>query len=427
MDRASRDALTGLLNRDGLLRYGAELDARARPYVVIVLNVDRFRAINETLGGPIADQLLRAVGARLEAIQGGVAARLHADQFCLVWHGTDGLDGLRERIRLDSAQALLIDGQGVDLPLSAGVAMVRGGAATMADLLRNAEIALDVARARHVPWLEYHPALERGRRADIGLLSELDRAVSRHELRMFLQPKIRLADGAVVSAEALVRWEHPERGLVPPVEFVPFAVKTGRIAALSDWMLAEAMALAARLRADGAPLQIAVNMSARDLTRPGLAARLCALAREQGALASDIRLEVTESEAMHDPAGALAAMHALCAAGFSLSIDDFGTGYSSLVYLQKMPVVELKIDRAFVSGVTLDSDAAVLLRSTIELGHRLGLSVVAEGPETAQEWDMVTQLGCDFAQGWHAAAAMDVDTFLHWRQQHAPFGVHVAG
>jgi diguanylate cyclase (GGDEF)-like protein len=418
---AGRDALTGLLNRDGLLRHGAALSATGASYSVVVLNVDRFRAINETLGGPIADLLLRAVAERLQSIAGAVAARLHADQFCLIWPGTGALDGLRERIAADSAQALTIDGQSVDLPLSAGVAWTEDAQLPTADLLRNAEIALDAARAQHAPWLVYHPALARTRRADLGLLSELDRAVSQGELRMFLQPKVRLQDGAVASAEALVRWEHPERGLVPPFEFVPFAVKTGRIARLTDWMLGEAMALTARLRAAGAPLQIAVNMSARDLTRPGLASQLAALLRTHGASAEDIRLEVTESEAMEDPASALAAMHALCAAGFSLSIDDFGTGHSSLVYLQKMPVAELKIDRAFVAGVTLGSDAAVLLGSTIELAHRLGLKVVAEGPETADEWAMVTELGCDFAQGWHAARAMDVAAFLRWRAQHAPF------
>jgi diguanylate cyclase (GGDEF)-like protein len=421
IEDAGRDALTGLLNRDGLLRHGAAVAARGGRYTVVVLNVDRFRAINEALGGPIADLLLRAVGQRLAAIEGAVVARLHADHFCLIWPGSGALDGLRERIAADSASALTIDGQCVDLPLSAGVAASEAAQEPMADLVRNAEIALDVARARRAPWLEYHPALARARRADLGLLSELDRAVSQGELRMFLQPKVRLSDGAVPSAEALVRWQHPERGLVPPFEFVPFAVKTGRIASLTDWMLAEAMALTATLRAAGTPLQISVNMSARDLTRPGLAAQLGALARAHGAAAEDIRLEVTESEAMDDPGGALAAMHALCAAGFSLSIDDFGTGYSSLVYLQKMPVAELKIDRAFVAGVTLDSDAAVLLRSTIELGHRLGLSVVAEGPETGAEWAMVAELGCDFAQGWHAARAMDVASFLLWRAQHAPF------
>lgn len=418
---ASHDGLTGLLNRDSIARHGDALSAAGMRYCVVVLNVDRFKPINEALGGVIADQLLQAVGARLQAIDGAVAARLHADQFCLIWPHAMGIDALRARVNADCARPVEVNGQMVDLPLSAGVADNPQPPLPMAQLLRNAELALDAARARQLPWMPYSAALERAARADLGLLSELDRAVGQGELRMFLQPKVRLADGAVPSAEALVRWQHGVRGMVAPSEFVPFAIKTGRIAALTDWMLEQAMALASSQRRAGTPLQISVNMSARDLARPGLAGQLAAMAQRHGALADDIRLEVTESEAMDDPSRALEAMRAICAAGFSMSIDDFGTGYSSLVYLQQMPVVELKIDRAFISHVAIDSAAAVLLRSTIELGLRLGLSVVAEGPETAAEWAMVTTLGCDFAQGWHAAAAMDVASFLAWRARHAPF------
>jgi diguanylate cyclase (GGDEF)-like protein len=421
VELASLDALTGLLNRDGVLRRSDELAAAGRRHAVVVLNVDRFKAINETLGASTADQLLQSVGARLAGIDGATVGRLHADQFCLLWPEERGLDLLRARLQRDFAEPVAVNGQSVDLPLSAGVAPSGQGPERAAGLLRNAEIALDAARAQHLSWLVYSGALETGRRDDLGLLSELSRAVAEGELRMYLQPKVRLADGAMISAEALVRWQHPQRGMIPPGDFVPFAVKTGRIAMLTDWMLDQAMALTAQLRRGGEPLQISVNLSARDLARADLAAHLARIAARHGALPEDIRLEVTESEAMDDPAAALEAMRQLCAAGFTLSIDDFGTGYSSLVYLQKMPVSELKIDRAFVRDVAAGSDAAVLLQSTIELGHRLGLSVVAEGPETADEWAMLAALGCDFAQGWHAAPAMDPAAFAQWRARRIPF------
>ncbi len=209
--------------------------------------------------------------------------------------------------------------------------------------------------------------------------------------------------------------------MVPPFEFVPFAEQTGRICLITHWMLAQAMGLCARLRAQGTPLQISVNISTVDLDKAGFADAMLAQCRQLGADPGDIRLEVTESGAMQDPSAALLIMHALRDAGFSLSIDDFGTGYSSLAYLQKMPVAELKIDRSFVRDVVAGSEAAVLLESTIELGHRLGLAVVAEGAETGAEWAMLTALGCDYAQGYFAARPMTVDAFLAWRTHHAPF------
>jgi EAL domain-containing protein (putative c-di-GMP-specific phosphodiesterase class I) len=311
----------------------------------------------------------------------------------------------------------------VDLTLAIGVAGASAVPATMAQLLRRAETALDAGRVLHLPWMEYRAELEHDMRADLGLLSELSRAVEQGELRMFLQPKVHLAEGAVTSAEALVRWQHPLRGNVPPVEFIPFAEQTGRIHLITQWMLGEAMLLCAHLRAQGTPLQVSVNISTADLAKTGFVDGVLALCTQCGALPDDIRLEVTESGVMHDPAAALLIMHALRRAGFSLSIDDFGTGYSSLSYLQKMPVAELKIDRSFVRDVAAGTDAAVLLESTIELGHRLGLSVVAEGAETAAEWDVLVLLGCDYVQGYFAARPMPVEEFLSWRTRCVPFQV----
>lgn len=416
----SYDALTGMPNREHIRRTGTALLAKNSGMAVLVLNIERFRSINGALGPEIGDQLLVVTGSRLAAIEGAEVGRLHADQFCLLWPDMNTLPALRERIEKDFSHAIDVHGQMVDLTLAIGV--VRASVpSTMAQLLRRAEIALDAGRVLHRPWMEYRAELEHDMRADLGLLSELSRAIEQGELRMFLQPKVRVADGAVTSAEALVRWLHPERGFVLPVEFIPFAEQTGRCHLLTQWMLGEAMRLCARLRAEGRQLQISVNISTVDLAKAGFVESVMGLCKEIGAVPEDIRLEVTESGAMHDPAAALLIMHTLRRGGFSLSIDDFGTGYSSLAYLQKMPVAELKIDRSFIHDVVAGTDAAVLLESTIELGHRLGLSVVAEGAETAAEWDLLVALGCDYVQGYFAAKPMPVDEFFYWRARSAPF------
>lgn len=417
----SHDALTGMANREQIRRTGTAMLKKHSALAVLVLNIDRFRLINGALGPEIGDQLLVVTGTRLAAIEGGAVGRLHADQFCLLWPDMAGLADLRERIERDFSKPVDVHGQMVDLTLSIGIAGATAEPATMAQLLRRAETALDAARAVHLPWMEYQADLEDDLRADLGLLSELNRAVEEGQLRMHLQPKVHLPGGAVTSAEALVRWRHPLRGDVPPVEFIPFAERTGRIHLITQWMLGEAMRLCARLRAQGTPLQISVNISTADLAKAGFVDSVQSLCKQCGALPEDIRLEVTESAAMQDPAAALLIMYQLRREGFSLSIDDFGTGYSSLAYLQKMPVAELKIDRSFISDVVAGTDAAVLLQSTIELGHRLGLSVVAEGAETAAEWNLLVELGCDYVQGYYAARPMAVDDFLNWRAACVPF------
>lgn len=422
---ATHDALTGLPNRELMLQSGEKQLAIDNRLAVLVLNIERFKAINETLGPQIGDRLLIETAARLAALAGGQVSRLHADQFCLLVPDSDRLDTLRHQIEQAFAAPIEVNGQTVDLALAVGVARAGLGAASagpgMTQLLRNAEMALDRARAHRQGWAEYSSALESVRRADLGLLSELGRAVEQDELRMFLQPKVRLGDGAVISAEALIRWQHPGRGLVPPGEFVPFAEQTGRICLLTRWILRQAMTQTVQWRRAGRPLQISVNLSSCDLDEAGFAERLAAMLAETGADPADILLEITESGAMTDPAAALTVMASLRAIGFTLSIDDFGTGYSSLIYLQKMPVSELKIDRAFVQGITESGDGSALLKSIIELGHQLGLSVVAEGAETADEWRMLGELGCDFVQGWFAARPMPVDAFERWCEQQTPF------
>jgi diguanylate cyclase (GGDEF)-like protein len=296
------DALTGLLNREGARQYGQQrIDDGSVP-VALMLNVERFHAINETLGPSLGDQILVETGRRLQAVCRPMATahvgRMHADQFCLVFPSDYQLAFVRESLERAFSIPAEVEGQAVDIALSVGVALPPEQKTTMEQLLRNAEIALDAGRSQHRNWLQYQPEMETSQRADLDLLSELKRAVEHGELRLYLQPKVRLSDGTVASAEALVRWEHPRRGMIPPGDFVPFAEKTGRITLITRWVLEQSMRLAASYRAQGQPLQISVNLSTFDLGETGFATRTAKLAHEVGVDPADIRLEITESGAM---------------------------------------------------------------------------------------------------------------------------------
>ena len=420
-ERALTDTLTLLPNREGIRAQGDAMLNRGLEPILFVVEINRFKAINDALGYEFGDAVLLETARRLASIPGVQAGRLHATQFCLLSDHAGIVASLRGRIDAAFAEQLHVNGEAVDIDLAVGVAISRSHGDSMSMLIRNAAIAANAAQRVHEGWMVYADGLTRVRRADLILLSELKNAVTTNELRLYLQPKVSLADGHVRCAEALVRWEHPTRGLVPPSEFVPFAEQTGSIRLLTQWMLREAMKLVAGLSAQGLEMQVSVNISINDLRDASFVATTLALAREWGAEPRCICLEVTESSVMDDPASMMAMLHQLREAGFSLSIDDFGTGYSSLAYLQKMPVSELKIDRAFVRGVQRGSGGEMLLDSICALGHRMGLKVVAEGVETADEWALVKRLGCDMVQGWYAEKPMPIAAFMDWRAKNDPF------
>jgi EAL domain-containing protein (putative c-di-GMP-specific phosphodiesterase class I) len=236
------------------------------------------------------------------------------------------------------------------------------------------------------------------------------------ELRMFLQPKIGLADGRLLGAEALVRWQHPTRGMVPPMEFIPFAEQTGFVRRLTLWMFEDACRRWRALQAAG-PLRVSINLSTRDLLDLELPAKLDATLKRHRVPESGFCLEITESAIMDDPARAEATLNALSQRGFKLSIDDFGTGYSSLAYLKRLPVDELKIDKSFVMAMERDADDAKIVRSTIDLAHNLGLTVVAEGIENAAVYRQLAELDCDEGQGYHMSRPLPADGFVAWAQR----------
>jgi EAL domain-containing protein (putative c-di-GMP-specific phosphodiesterase class I) len=265
--------------------------------------------------------------------------------------------------------------------------------------------------------MTYTTELDASSQESLTLLSELRQAVDGGELRLFLQPKVDLQSGRVLSAEALVRWQHPTRGLVPPMLFIPFAEQTGFIRTLTAWVVAES-ARAWRRAADvGLPLRISVNLSTRDLMDPDLPGKMQGWIGSSQVEPKALCLEITESAIMDDPQRALSTLDQLSSMGFKLSIDDFGTGYSSLAYLKRLPVDELKIDRSFVMAMERDLNDAKIVRSTIELAHNLGLTVVAEGVETAKAWKLLAALGCDEGQGYFIGRPMPEAQFVAWLRE----------
>jgi predicted signal transduction protein with EAL and GGDEF domain len=345
-----------------------------------------------------------------------MVARLGGDEFAVLLANSDAPSALAvaQRIAKSFELPLAFDDQTVDLSASIGIACWPMHAEDADTLLSRAEVAMYAAKSKTTVMQLYDPALDSSSAQTLSLLSELRHAVDHGELRLFLQPKLALADARVVAAEALVRWQHPRRGLVPPLEFNPFAEQTGFVRQLTLWMFDEAARLWRGLQGDTGAVRIAINLSTRDLLDLDLPSRLDAILARHDVPAGGFCLEITESAIMDDPQRAEATLNRLSERGFKLSIDDFGTGYSSLAYLKRLPVDELKIDKSFVMNMEKDDDDAKIVRSTIDLAHNLGLSVVAEGVENQLIWDKLRELSCDEAQGYFMSRPLPAAEFLAW-------------
>jgi len=303
-------------------------------------------------------------------------------------------------------------GQSLDLSLSAGLALAPAHGRDAESLLRRAEQALFECKRLRNGLQTYDPRTELARQQDLTLASQLHSAVQQGELRAYLQPKVSLADGRLYGAECLIRWQHPERGMVPPGDFIPFAERTGRIRALTHWMLGEALRLLAAPGQEA--LRLAVNISTHDLQDHTLVELLRERLPGSGVDPQRLTLEITESGLLEGSSDPIALLQQLRALGLRLSIDDFGTGQSSLAYLQNLPVDELKIDRSFVREVDGDPRREALLASIVQLGHSLGLQITAEGVEREAELKVLHRLGCDLVQGYWLARPMDEQAFQAW-------------
>jgi len=424
------DPLTLLPNREQFCTRFKALQKSAggkeRFGAVILVDIQRFKHINEVLGHHNGDRLLRLVAQRLADLvteKHDVLARVGGNRF--VFHLPQVSANAAVK-RAESALAALdtpfeLDDQSIDLSAQAGVSLYPDHGMDGHELLTRAEVALYAARHQHQPWLSYSATMDASDPASLTLLSDLKLAISRHELRLFIQPKVDLSTGEVSGGEALMRWKHPTRGMVPPDRFIPFAEQSGFVRQLTMWAVEECARIWLDLQLGGLDIPLSVNLSTRDLIDKDLPGKLREVVERQGALPQALVLEITESATMDDPESAHRTLCALHEMGFKLSIDDFGTGYSSLAYLKNLPVDELKIDRSFVMNMETDLSDAKIVRSTIDLAHNLGLKVVAEGLESPKAWKLLAGLHCDQGQGYLINRPIPAEHFLVWaRSWRAP-------
>ena len=405
--RAHYDALTGLPNRT-LFRTLTEASVKraARENgtaVVLLLDVDRFKEVNDALGHERGDLLLQELGSRLHALcSGTVVARLGGDEFAILHSDGSVVEAtaLADRIHEALEQPFDLDGFSLEAAASIGIAAFPEHGADVDALVQHADVAMYVAKDAHAGTSVYDPEQDTNDAARLALAGELRRAIEVGELVVYYQPKADLETGQIVGVEALVRWEHPTRGFIPPDQFIPIAERTGLIKPLSRYVLATALRQCRDWAAAGLDLGVAVNLTIPDLLDLELPDRIAALLEETGVAPERLELEITESTILADPTRVRTILDRLNALGLSLAIDDFGTGYSSLAYLKRLPVRTIKIDRSFVMDMLESASDAAIVRSTVELGRNLGLRVVAEGVETAAAWDLLREQGCTLAQGY---------------------------
>jgi diguanylate cyclase (GGDEF)-like protein/PAS domain S-box-containing protein len=424
--QALHDALTGLANRtlfrsriEHAVEATCRTDARA---AVIVMDLDGFKEINDSMGHAAGDDLLVELGRRLQAAVRGsdTVARLGGDEFGVLLPDATVPEEVRRAVaRIQAAIESPITLHGLELSLegSIGIALSPDDGEDVETLLRSADGAMYHAKEDKSGWSFYDPKHVQHDTARLTLIGELRRALDRRELVLYYQPKAILADGEVHAVEALLRWEHPVRGLVAPDQFIPMVQQTGLIKPLTLYVIDEALRQCRSWQDDGLRLAIAVNISARSLTDSDFPIQVAELLERWNVQPARLEFEITESAMLLDPARTKAILDRLAAMGIRLSIDDFGIGYSSLAHLKRLPVSEIKVDRSFVMNMQHDEDDATIVRSTIDLARNLGLDVVAEGVESEQVWEQLKALGCTTAQGYYLSRPIPAPALQTWLLQ----------
>jgi diguanylate cyclase (GGDEF)-like protein len=415
--RALYDDLTGLPNRtlfrdriDELIRAQSPEGAAG---AIMLLDVDRFKEINDALGHDFGDLLLQEVAKRLCVLMEPTEtlARLGGDEFGILLPDASAEKAVAVADRLHRAleTPFALRGLPLEVAMSVGVAVYPDHGSDLEALLQHADVAVYLAKDSHLRTAVYDAEQDTSDAARLALAGELRRAIEIGELLVHFQPKAELAKGRIVGVEALVRWQHPERGFVPPGEFIPIAERTGLIKPLSRYVLAAAVRQCAAWNAAGYDLHVAVNVTVPDLLDLDFPDRIVALLDEHDVRPEQLELEITETTILAEPFHVRSVLERLNDMGLQFAIDDFGTGYSSLAYLRRLPVQAIKIDRSFVMGMCEDGNDATIVRSTIDLGRNLGLAVVAEGVETQEVWSGLRSLGCSLAQGYLIAKPSSAD------------------
>ncbi len=430
--QAQHDGLTGLPNR---LLFGRRIEeqlgaaaASGQPFAVMLLDLDRFKEINDTLGHHVGDRLLEQIGPRLLGVlrPNDVVARLGGDEFAILLphSGHGGRDpetacaALAKRLMTALREPFTVDGLLLAVEASAGLALYPQHGVSAEELVQRADIAMYLAKAGHEGFCFYNSKLDEHSPRKLALLAGLRTGISRGELVVHYQPTVDLDTGAVQGVEALVRWRHPTEGLLPPGEFIPLAESSGLIDEVTSYVLDQALAQCRIWLTAGDPLRISVNVSARSLLDVTLPDRVSAALLRHDVPATLLELEITESAVLADPVRATAILSRLQQLGVSVSIDDFGTGYTSLSYLRDLPVNELKIDRSFVGRMLTSSKDAIIVRTSVELARRLGLRTVAEGVEDESTWRALQALNCELAQGFLVARPLPPEELTPWLSNH---------
>jgi diguanylate cyclase (GGDEF)-like protein/PAS domain S-box-containing protein len=420
--QAMHDALTGLPNRVLLLDRLQQAIAAARrdgtSLSLLLMDLDRFKEVNDTLGHHAGDLLLQQVGTRLHSTvrQVDTIARLGGDEFAVILHGTGahGVSTIVESLLQRLQAPFMVEGQPVAIGASIGVALWPEHGDEPDALLRRADVAMYVAKRTGDGFAIYTADQDRNSPDRLSMIGELGRAIDEGELVLHYQPKIELKTGQLAGVEALVRWAHPLRGSIGPDQFIPIAEQAGLIDRLTRWVLRAALAQAAAWQRIGLVVPVAVNLSMRSLTDELLPDKIAELLLAARTPSSLLVLEITESRLMVDLPRTLSILQRLRAMGIRIAIDDFGTGHSSLAYLKRLPVDEVKIDRSFVRDIAADATDRIIVRSTVDLAHSLGLRVVAEGVEDALTKELLAALGCDEVQGFHLSRPLRGHDLTHW-------------
>jgi len=425
--RALHDQLTGLPNRllffDRVSQAINTAKRAERSFGLVVMDLDGFKDINESLGHDAGDKLLISVARTLTNLlrETDTVARLGGDEFAILFPDLQSHESIEQLVQKIAAAVMSpfdVESHRIDIGVSIGIVRYPMDGEQQERLLRHAEIAMYVAKRSDKNYVAYQSDLNQNQnKLEMLLLkSDLREAIREGQLCLYYQPKIDMADKRCVGVEALARWIHPQRGFVPPDEFVLVAERAGLIRDLSRWVINEAISQAARWRAEGWPICVAINLSARNLQEPDLLDFVIDRLNSHQLPARSIQFELTESDIMSDPETAIAMIESLNDIGVEFSVDDFGTGYSSLAYLKQLKISELKIDRSFISELNCEGDDMVIVHSTITMAHQLGFRVVAEGVELQEVWDLLKVLNCDLVQGYFISRPLPVEELAELKE-----------